>query len=93
MASKRSALKRCNICQLVPADAGLSTGCLPTAAALARLSTTILLSLGETASACRDVLLLDKPLGLQYAAAISMSWDKFCKACLQLEMQYFDTAV
>lgn len=44
---------------------------------LARLSSIlVLVSLGETA--CRDVLLC-RPRGLQYAAAISMSWLKFCK--------------
>lgn len=48
----------------------LSLGCLLTVATLARLSSNLLLSLGETA--CRVELLLS-PRGLQYAAAISMS--------------------
>lgn len=48
----------------------LSLGCLVAEATLARLSSTLLLSLGEPA--CRLELLLS-PRGLQYAAAISMS--------------------
>lgn len=48
----------------------LSLECLLTVAMLARLSSNLLLSLGETA--CTVGLLLS-PRGLQYAAAISMS--------------------
>ena len=42
-------------------------------AALARLSLTKLLSRGVMTSAGKGLLLLDSPLGLQYAAASSMS--------------------
>lgn len=59
-------------------DATLSRECLAVLAPPARLSLTILLSRGVITSACNGLVLLDNPLGLQYAAANSMSCEKFC---------------
>ena len=61
------------LCYFSLIDATLSSENLPVFAALARLSLTRLLSRGVTVSACKGLLLLDGPLGLQYAAASSMS--------------------